>query len=283
MIKLGAFADFRRVYAEMRLPGDEEESLVDYVKATRDPHLWDEDGDVRPEVKAEILSRLTDALNKTEWKEIDLDLYIMGSITGRQYTAASDIDVHLVVELPADEIEAMNEHFKDTVNDQPLEGTEHPINYYAISASEKERHFETADGVYDLLGGEWVVTPEEPDPYDPEVRYKKQLAKAKKIGNKFVLLLAEVERDIKDLKEIEDFGIEGDYEKTHARKLREIEAGARAIDRFLDKLRQARNKQFKKGRDPQRSAANITMKWLYRHYADRIKAIKDEYLPEEGE
>lgn len=282
-MKLGAYADFQRLLSEMRLP-DDEESVVDYVKTTMDPAVWT-NGVMKPEVKELILARLSESLNGTEWKSLEMDLFAMGSLTGKQYTETSDLDIHLVVDLSEAEVEAMNEHFTETVNGQVLPETEHPVNYYAITNQNKKHHFSTADGVYDILNNDWLVGPLEPEPFDPETKYAKQYKRAEEVADKFLILLAHVEQDIADLDEIKRYGIEGDYEVTVTAKMRDIVAGAKALDRFYEKIRQARHKAFKKGTgDPQRSGENITVKLLYRlGYADRARKIMDEWLPKDGD
>ena len=69
------------------------------------PRLWDSNEHLKPEVKAQLLLIAEDFREFLGVTDLDLeDITISGSNAAYTYTPSSDIDLHLVVNMPADAV-----------------------------------------------------------------------------------------------------------------------------------------------------------------------------------
>ena len=85
----------------------EKYNLDDAVKFNDhlNPRLWDSTEHLRPEVKAQLLLIAEDFREFLGVKDLDLqDITVSGSNAAYTYTPNSDIDLHLVVKMPEDEV-----------------------------------------------------------------------------------------------------------------------------------------------------------------------------------
>ena len=137
--------------------------LSDAVKfnARLNPRIWGRDEHMKPEVR-EALLRIADDFRETLGvKDLDLrDITVSGSNAAYTYTPHSDIDLHLVVDLPeADASDVYRELFdakKYQYND------EHNIR---IGGADVELYVQPADqphhsqGIYSVRGNDWLQVP----------------------------------------------------------------------------------------------------------------------------
>jgi hypothetical protein len=82
-------------------------NLADAVKFNDrlNPRLWGEDEHLKPEVRRRLLEIANDFREFLGIKDLDLqDITISGSNAAYTYTPNSDIDLHLVVRMPEDEV-----------------------------------------------------------------------------------------------------------------------------------------------------------------------------------
>jgi hypothetical protein len=251
-----------------------EEGVLDYVKATVDPAIWDlETGKLRPKVSEEIIARLNQGLTdvgfKPGWVQ---QVFVIGSLTGRQYRSDSDLDIEVVLksDVPDEVVRMAVNHFAENVNGQPLSGTTHPVNYFLT----KDTGFlEKADGAYDLLRNEWIKTPERKDQeFDPEKEYRNAIEKGRKVADEILKLTAELRRDVQDLLELRGLNSEL-ADDIQLRKLKEINEGMFALTRIGKILWRKREDAFKKLKKPQISLSNIVYKFVEK--SGQLKILHD--------
>jgi len=138
-------------------------NLADAVKFNDqlNPRLWDASEHLRPEVRERLLEIADDFRETLGVSDLELkDITISGSNAAYTYTPNSDIDLHLVVDLPeADRNEVYRELFdakKYQYND------EHNIK---IGNADVELYVENANqppksqGIYSILQNQWIQVP----------------------------------------------------------------------------------------------------------------------------
>ena len=138
-------------------------NLADAVKFNDqlNPRLWDAREHLRPEVRERLLEIADDFRETLGVSDLELrDITISGSNAAYTYTPNSDIDLHLVVDLPeADRNEVYRELFdakKYQYND------EHNIR---IGNADVELYVENANqppksqGIYSILQNQWIQVP----------------------------------------------------------------------------------------------------------------------------
>lgn len=195
-------------------------SVIDYPKKTLDPKIWNLEKDppeLRIEVEEKILTTVENKL-KEKYPDIDWDKHLTeinltGSIGTYQYRERSDIDVHIVVDKDKIDKEYGVEGFtikelQDYVRGKEVSGWKidgHPVNYY-LQVDKKQDML--GDALYRVIERTWVIKPELPEDikeFDPEKKYELIWVKAKEWMDKFVLGIAELQRDIKDIEELEEW------------------------------------------------------------------------------
>jgi len=126
------------------------------------PKLWDNNGDLKPEVKDHLLDIANEFLDNFSI-DIDVqDIDIVGSNAGYNYKSKSDIDLHIITDYngyPADvdiidelfnaKKNNFNNNYDITINDLPVE------LYIEDSNSPAE-----SNGRYSVLNSEWLQQPE---------------------------------------------------------------------------------------------------------------------------
>jgi len=139
------------------------------------PRLWGPDEQLRPEVREQLL-RIADDFREFLGIDVDVDdITISGSNAAYTYTPHSDIDLHLVVDLPqADANEVYRELFdakKYAYNDQhDITIGGYDVELYVQDAN-KQHH---SQGIYSVKNDAWVSVPKrrKPDVNDISVRSK---------------------------------------------------------------------------------------------------------------
>jgi len=137
--------------------------LSDYIKFhdQLNPVLWDENQKLRPTVQQTLLAIAEDFREFLGIENIGLkDITVSGSNAGYNYTDHSDIDLHLVVDLPqADVSEVYRELFdakKYQYNDlHNITVGGHDVELYVQNANEP--HY--SQGIYSVLNDQWNIFP----------------------------------------------------------------------------------------------------------------------------
>lgn len=150
--------------------------LSDAIKFndTLNPQLWGDDEHLRPEVRTKLLAIAEDFASFLGVNDINIkDITVSGSNAAYSYTPHSDIDLHLVVDLPqADISEVYRELFdakKYQYNDQHNYTIgDYDVELYVQNANE-EHH---SQGIYSLLAQDWVRVPNRRQPTVDDVSVK---------------------------------------------------------------------------------------------------------------
>lgn len=122
------------------------------------PRLWDASENLRPEVREKLLAIAADFQEFLGVPDLDLeDITISGSNAAYSYTPNSDIDLHLVVRMPADPI------YQELFNAKKYQyNDEHDIR---IRGADVELYIQPSDqphvsqGIYSILNSKWINVP----------------------------------------------------------------------------------------------------------------------------
>jgi len=153
-------------------------NLGDAVKFNKklNPRLWGKDEHLLPEVRDHLLKIADDFREFLGVTDLQLkDITISGSNAAYTYTPHSDIDLHLVVDLPeADGSEVYRELFdakKYQYNDMHhIKIGGYDIEVYVQDANKPHR----SQGIYSILNNRWVDVPKRrrPEVDDISIRSK---------------------------------------------------------------------------------------------------------------
>ena len=151
--------------------------LGDAVKFNSElnPRIWGADEKLRPEVREQLL-KIADDFREFLGIDVEVkDITISGSNAAYTYTPYSDIDLHLVVDLPrADENAVYRELFDakkyayNDMHDIRIAGAD--VELYVQDARKTHR----SQGIYSLINNDWVSVPSRrrPDVDDISVKSK---------------------------------------------------------------------------------------------------------------
>jgi len=190
------------------------------------PGLWGEDEHLRPEVRDALLRIADDFREFLGVDDLEVkDITISGSNAAYTYTPRSDIDLHLVVDIPQLNDEVYRELFnakKYQYNDQHdirVRGAD--VELYVQPAEDKH----ISQGIYSIVNNKWLSVP------------RRQRAN------------------------IDDQSVQHKTEDLEARIAQAIESGERAtMDRLWDKIKEMRQSGLEqKG---EFSAENLVFKLL---------------------
>lgn len=138
-------------------------NLADTVKFhdRLNPRLWDGSEHLRPEVKAKLMEVARDFQEFLGVPDLDVkDITISGSNAAFNYTPASDIDLHLVIDIPN---VAHDEVYRELFNAKKYQyNDEHDIRIrdadvelYAQDSAQPHH----SQGIYSILNDSWVSVP----------------------------------------------------------------------------------------------------------------------------
>lgn len=136
-------------------------NLGDAVKFHRrlNPRLWGRDEHLLPEVREKLLAIAADFQEFLGVEDLNVkDITISGSNAAYSYTKNSDIDLHLVVEMPADPV------YQELFNAKKYQyNDEHNIK---IGGADVELYVQPADqphisqGIYSVQHNNWISVPQ---------------------------------------------------------------------------------------------------------------------------
>lgn len=144
-------------YEESLEDGEEEveeeltESVLDPVNKERCPEVFKNDV-MREDVRKFILGIIEDAKAKIPFKFNLLNVLMVGSSTGYQYTLTSDIDVEIETDIPENK---KWDAIKNTPKGIMLPDTQKPVNVFFMFNGQKY-DFKNAENVYDVLNNKWL-------------------------------------------------------------------------------------------------------------------------------
>lgn len=175
------------------------ESSIDFPRQTLDRQIWDENNQLRPEIKQHIFSVL-DRYPKVSLRSIAKGIRIVGSICTNQYQDFADVDTHVEPEnkedFTTDDQTEIMKWFND--NRDAINGWigEHPIEVYLQFNPAQDL---MSDGVYNIIEDKWVKGPKiVPVDYDPYEDFSGIADEIRNQVEKADELLGELRRDIVD-------------------------------------------------------------------------------------
>ena len=148
---------------------------------TLDPKIWDEGKVLKTEVRDALLKVAEDFYKNTDLKGDIHNILFLGSSANYNWTDASDIDVHVVIDVAEQNIsKEYARKFMDGLaskwnTDHEIKIKNHPVEVYLQDIGEPNSSPELARpgaSIYSLFDDKWVV---EPNPQ------KKQRQKPKKL------------------------------------------------------------------------------------------------------
>jgi len=175
-------------------------SILDPIQTQLCVDVWDEKMHLRPEVRKQIIDGATAIVGKNNL----LGLFVIGTITGYQYTETSDIDVNVSVLNIDDKMR------EKSINDSGLIAAysgRHPINFNLKQNSGNDEMWQDATfGIYNVLRDDWTNLPPGPDAYrDPMIKYKLEIDYARIIANEFNSRIERFKKHIATLTKIKRF------------------------------------------------------------------------------
>ena len=135
-------------------------NLADAVKFNDrlNPKLWTADEHLRPEVNERLLAIADDFREFLGVKDLDLkDITLSGSNAAYTYTPNSDIDLHLVVDMPDDEVyRELFDAKKFQYNEQHnIKIGGYDVELYVQDAAQPH----ISQGIYSILNNKWIQVP----------------------------------------------------------------------------------------------------------------------------
>lgn len=168
------------------------ESVFDPINKTRCEVLFDSNDKMKNDAKKQILNILDTWKKSSEIPFEMVSLKLVGSITGFQYNATSDIDVNLIIKLEKDQ--DIMKLRKVLPNGNLLTGTSHPVNFWIGTEIEvKDQDFKRYENIYNILTDEWE---KKSDKKDIKVPYSYVMEVSKFFMDGFDLAISECERDV---------------------------------------------------------------------------------------
>ena len=153
---------------------------------TLDPNLWDENKQLDPEVADILLKIANDFYGNTDLKGDIQDILFLGSSANYSWTPASDIDLHVVIDVSEQNITPdYARKFMDSLaakwnNDHKIEVRGHPVEVYLQDLSEPNSSPELArkgTAIYSLIDKKWLLPPVQETPQIDQDKIQKKFAK----------------------------------------------------------------------------------------------------------
>jgi hypothetical protein len=216
--------------------------LSDAVKFNQglNPKLWGRDEHLLPEVKKQLMVIADDFKEFLGLSDLEVkDVTVSGSNAAYSYTPHSDVDLHLVVDIPkADVSEVYRELFdakKYQYNDQhDFKIGGYNVELYVQNANDPHH----SQGIYSLLNNDWVRVPSRKKPTVNDISVK---SKYEDIGARIDQAIASGDLDLMDSmsKKIRDMRQAG-LDKTGEFGPENLAFKVLRNNGTLDKLRQAK-------------------------------------------
>jgi hypothetical protein len=124
------------------------------------PVIWSNDNQIIPDIRRKLLTIANKVADDVATKVKIKNIYLTGSLATYKWTAASDFDLHIVVDI-------LEKHAENTMSEYldlrcKIFNMEHSIfiKGYKVEVNMKEQEVFLKDkAVYDLLKNEWIILP----------------------------------------------------------------------------------------------------------------------------
>lgn len=194
-------------------------SVIDYVRPTLNPQLWDLNNTtpkLLPGIKTDILKNLTDACEKSGLKrpfQWITGFVLSGSSACYNYKEDGDLDIditydeavlrHLYPEFSKLSEQDVREYIRKAIykaNNKPVGSTGLHYSFMVLDRGDVA----DSEGLYDLFTDRWLRGPVKiPENFDPDKAFILQKAQAERIASEIDLLIGQIVRKVDDLKKID--------------------------------------------------------------------------------
>jgi predicted nucleotidyltransferase len=133
------------------------------LKDVLNPDIWLNEDTIRPEVRKVLLKNALGFINFTKINTLGYkDIIFTGSLANYNYTDASDLDVHILMdtsqitnnqEFLIEYLDAKKDLWKNVFNDIKVKN--HDVELYVQDVNE----FNVSSGIYSLMSNKWLVKP----------------------------------------------------------------------------------------------------------------------------
>lgn len=149
---------------------------------TLNPKLWDSNGAMHPEILQGLLAMAEEFKDFLGLDDLDIkDITVSGSNAAYTYTPHSDIDLHLVVDIPSDQENLYRELFDakknlyNLVHDQKVKGFD--VEFYVQNDADPVKSM----GIFSVLRNKWISFPKKVKATIDDLSVK---SKVESFGNK---------------------------------------------------------------------------------------------------
>ena len=221
--------------------------LSDAVKFndSLNPRLWGPDERLRPEVRERLLA-IADDFRESLGIDVEVkDITISGSNAAYTYTDHSDIDLHLVADLPrADESDVYRELF-DAKKYQYNDSHDFRIGGYDVELYVQDaRQPHVSQGIYSVINDDWIKVPSRRKPTVDDISVK---SKYEDIGQRIDAAIESGDLDRMDamaakIREMRQAGLAATGEFGPENLAFKILRGNGTLDRLRDARRAAKDR-----------------------------------------
>jgi hypothetical protein len=227
-----------------------------YLQDELNPEVWDSNkSEIKPKLNSEIRDRLLKIANLfIDFLNVEIfvhDVYLLGSLTGYNWSEFSDFDLHILIDLDeaGEDKEMYEELFRlkksifNAAHDISIRGFETEL--YVQDLNEKNE----SQGVYSILNDKWLKTPKKEDFKIDEKKLKEK---------------------IKQWTDIIDGVLENAEDE-------DIEGALKLVKKYREKLRKYRTCGLK--REGEYSYENLVFKYLRRNgYIGKLENFKNKFV-----
>ena len=136
---------------------------------TLDPKVWDENLNLKPEVRVILLKVAQDFYKNTGLKAPVVDVFFLGSTANYNWTPSSDIDVHIIIDITKENIPP--EHARQYMDglgvgwntNHEIEVKGHPVEVYLQDQTERNGSpalSRKGASMYSLIYNQWLKKPD---------------------------------------------------------------------------------------------------------------------------
>lgn len=253
------------------------ESSIDFPQEGLDLQVWTKVGDeyrLNQQVKDKI-RLMIDKYQPEDLEETADKIRIVGSICSNQYVEDTDIDVHIIPQVPRDWPEERVKEVKQFFDAAPEYVGEHPIEIYVQVDAQQDM---MSVGVYDLLTSTWEAGPTlMPSSFNPYEFYHHLANEVESRVEKADELLAELKRDTIDYESVVDALSRmdgGDQQKLHAF----LQTKADEIENDIQELYAERKKWTDARKEASSGKTKVDKEWKEENaafkFVDRYNYLK---------
>lgn len=228
-----------------------EEQIRVYNK-TLEPNLWDENQNLKPDIRLILFKVAKDFYLSTDFKSEILDILLLGSSTNYTWTPKSDIDVHIVIDIIKEGLDP--EHFRKFLDSLGGRFNEehnivikgHKVEVYLQDITEKNSTPEKArphGSMFSLLHNKWLVPPKNEQPVLDKQTIKKSFYEIKDQIDK-IIETRNIDGLKKLMKSIRDYRNKGLESKEGEFSVENIVFKALRHTGLLEKLKNSINSMY---------------------------------------